>query len=113
MFFSGPFDRCVKKGRFFIMIFFLIIGALAAIIASGIGPLTKQEEYLPNDSPLMTLQKDVEQNFFSTSALKDSLIVNLNWGVKDLDRSGVSAWDVNNMGELIWDQELNVVPARN
>ena len=113
MFFSGPFDRCVRKGRYIIVFLFVVVGIFAAIIASDIGPLTKEEEYLPSDSPLMTLQKDVERNFFSTSALKDSLVVNLNWGINDLDRSDVSTWDVNDIGELIWDEELTVVPARN
>ena len=113
MFFSGPFDRCVKKIRYIIVFLFVIVGVFAAIKASGIGPMTKEEEYLPSDSPVMLLHKDIERNFFSTSALKDSLVVSLNWGIKDLDRSNVSTWDVRDMGELVWDEELTVVPAQN
>lgn len=45
------------------MVLFAIIGVAAAIIASNIGPLTSQEEYLPKDDPLMVLQNEVEANF--------------------------------------------------
>ena len=61
----------------------------------------------------MRLQKDVELNFPSTTSLKDSLNVRLNWGVKELDRSNVGAWDALNAGELVWDETLTVTPRAN
>ena len=34
---------------------FLILGIVAAVIASNISPLTKEEEFLPKSDPLMQL----------------------------------------------------------
>ena len=39
--FSGPFDRFVIKARYILVVLFLILGVVAVIIASDIGPLTK------------------------------------------------------------------------
>ena len=43
------------KLRYFLVVGFAILGVAAGVVASNIGPLTKQEEYLPRDDPLMTL----------------------------------------------------------
>ena len=45
--------------------------------------------------------------------MKETLVVKLNWGVKDLDRSEVGAWDPADIGELVWDDEFTVKPRRN
>ena len=113
-FFAGPYNRLIHKGRYFFVGLLALVGIGAAIIASDIGPLTQQEEYLPKTDPLMVLQKDVEDNFkpmgaFTSAAnVKGSIFVNLNWGVKDLDRSKVGAWAADEIGDLIWDDELDV-----
>ena len=99
--------------RYVLVVFFAIFGIGAIVIASNIGPLTEQEEYLDYDTPIMVTQKLVEDNFLSTSSLKESLVVRLNWGVKGLDRSDVGAWDPKDMGELIWDEDFNVAPKAN
>ena len=39
--------------------------------------------------------------------------MDLCWGVKDLDRSRVKAWDADYTGELIWDDTLTVTPVEN
>lgn len=55
MFFSGPFNNFIHKSRYIIVVVFVIIGIAAGVIASEMGPLTQQEEFLPNDDPLMVL----------------------------------------------------------
>ena len=54
-FFSGPYNKCIKRAKWTIIVVFLSIGIAATILASKIGPLTEQEEYLPNDHPVMVL----------------------------------------------------------
>mmetsp|Transcript_25646 Transcript_25646/g.30118 ORF Transcript_25646/g.30118 Transcript_25646/m.30118 type:complete len:178 (-) Transcript_25646:858-1391(-) len=107
------FNAAVYKLRIGIIIGFFIIGIVAGVIASGIGPLTKEEEFLPSDHELMVFLKDIENNFPSSQELRDSVMVNLNWGVKDLDRSATTAWDSENMGKLVWDDDFKIAPARN
>jgi len=112
-FFSGTYNKYIFKARYVIFVFFFVAGVVAAVIASDIGPLTEQEEFLSNSHPLILLQSDVEENFTSSASLKEALVVKLNWGVKDLDRSNVGLWDAKNLGELVWDEEFTVSPRRN
>ena len=60
-----------------------------------------------NTHPMQRLQSTLETNFDT------DIVVNLNWGVKDLDRSNVGSWEPSEMGEIIWDDDFTVVPAEN
>lgn len=46
--------------------------------------------------------------FSSAGNIKGNIFVNINWGVKDLDRSDVGSWDSEYAGNLIWDDEFEV-----
>lgn len=95
------------------MFFFIALGITASFMATGIGPLEKQENFLPESDPLIILIDDISENFSSTSGLKENIMVKINWGIKDLDRSSVGLWDSKNVGKLIWDEEFTVSPKRN
>lgn len=96
-----------------------MLGICAAIIASRIGPLTKQEEYIPSSDPYTLLQNEVEQNFvqlgaFSSAAnVRGPIFVNLNWGVKGLNREDTDLWTASQRGQLIWDEDFTVSPPAN
>ena len=78
------------------------------------GPLTEQEEWLPEDNKIVVLSKEIDANFAkAVDGLKKGTMVNLNWGVKDLDREGVSTWDPEDVGTLIWDENFTVTPEEN
>mgnify|MGYP000892588680 CR=1 FL=1 len=62
-FFGTYFNMAVFKLRIPIIVLFWIFGIACGVVASGIGPLTKPEEFLPADSELMMLLSDVEENF--------------------------------------------------
>ena len=42
-----------------------------------------------------------------------TLSVSITWGVKDVKRENMKAWDASDMGELVWDDEFTVAPAEN
>ena len=42
-----------------------------------------------------------------------TLSVQVTWGVKDMDRSSIKAWDATDLGVLIWDDNFTVSPAAN
>ena len=109
-FFSGPFNRIIYKFRYALVFIFFTFGAICIYFGSQIGPLSKQEEFLPNDHPMMVLQKDVESSFPAGGNMKDSIVVNLNWGIEGLDRSGTALWDSDDLGKLIWDQTFTLLP---
>ena len=51
--------------------------------------------------------------FSSAGNVRGAIFVNLNWGVKDLDRSSVGLWDGAEIGSIVWDDEFTVAPAEN
>ena len=78
------------------------------------GPLTEQEEWLPEDNEIIVLSNEIDSNFSkAVDGLKKGLMVNINWGVKGLDRDGVSSWDPEDVGKLIWDDGFTVTPVLN
>ena len=78
------------------------------------GPLTEQEEWIPEDNEVMMLSKEIDVNFSrSVGDVKKGLFVNINWGVKDLDRSDVGTWDPEDVGKLIWDDNFTMTPEAN
>lgn len=91
-FFSTSFNDTVFSCRYLLIFCFIFIGVVAGVIASNIGPLTSQEEYLPRDDPLMVLQNEVETNFvtlgsfLSAANMRGNIYVSLCWGVKGLNR---------------------------
>ena len=68
---------------------------------------------LPKDHPLVKTRKLISDQFSTTSSQKDAFVVSMVWGVKDLDRSNVSLWDPNDIGELVWDDEFDIAPVEN
>lgn len=39
--------------------------------------------------------------------------VNQYWGVKDIDKSDVGAWDPTDLGEIEWDNDFDLSPEDN
>ena len=75
------------------------------------GPLTEEEEWLPEDNKIMVLSKSVDDNFSrAVEGMGKGIFVNVNFGVKDLDRDGVSSWDPEDIGKLVWDDDFTVTP---
>ena len=59
------------------------------------------------------LQNEIKDHFTSSASLNEAIVVKLNWGIKDLDRSNVGLWDSKDMGRLVRDEEFTVSPRRN
>ena len=118
-FFSTKFNNFVYKLRYLFTIGFILLGIGAGIVASHIGPLTSQEEYLPRDDLLMVLQDEVESNFVTLGSfvaaanIRGAMFVSLSWGIAGLNRQEVNLWDPSKMGELIWDETFTVLPEAN
>jgi len=62
----------------------------------------------------MVLSKMVDDNFSgAVEGLKKGIQVNINFGIKDLDRDGVGSWDPEDIGKLVWDDDFTVAPVAN
>ena len=110
---KGPFNNFVKAGRYWFIGALALLGIAGVVCATFIGPLTKEAEMLPDDTRLMIQLNLASKTFNAASGDKDSLSVNLVWGVAGLDRSEVGLWDPDNVGKLIWDDSFTIVPPEN
>ena len=110
---SGPFNDMVYRFRYYIIVLFVILGIGGLIVATHIGPMTENQPMLPDDHPLITTQKLIGEEFSAASGEKENFIINIVWGVKDLDRSSVGLWKSEEMGRLVWDDDFTIEPAEN
>jgi hypothetical protein len=111
-FLSGPFNNFVKQFKWPIIGFFFLFTIGMGIFASQIGPLSKQEEYLPEDHWFSVVQNAIIDDF-PTGSSTDAITVYIIHGAKGLDKSDVSTWDSAYMGEIIWDEDFNIYPMEN
>ena len=52
-FFAGSFNHCMFELRYALIILLALYGLVSAAIASQMGPLSKAEEMMPPDHPLV------------------------------------------------------------
>lgn len=117
-FFGGAFNNFVFKARYVIVVLGILLAALAAYFAQDIGPLTKEEEFVPDGDEYINFITEFSTNLKplsenSSGIGKGAIFVNLNWGIKDLDRSDVGLWDPSDAGEIVWDDDFKVSPPDN
>lgn len=110
MFFSGPWNDYVKKYALVIVLVFMIWTITAAIFASKLTPLSKEEEFLPPDHQLTKISEIVEENY---SGGIINLGIDIYWGVEGIDKSDVGRWSPENIGEVIWDEKFDLTPIEN
>jgi hypothetical protein len=67
--------------------------------------LSKEEEFLPSDHPLMEINTVVANDFNGGGVF--SLFINIYWGVKDIDKSKNSIWDAVYIGEVEFDDTFD------
>lgn len=77
------------------------------------GPLTKGEEMMHYEHPLIVTQNVMLDDFDTGLGTPSTLSVQITWGVKDMDRSNIKAWDATDTGVLIWDDKFTMAPKAN
>jgi len=103
-FLGGPFAEFVVKRRVIVLGFFAILFAGAATAGAQIGPATSTDQFLPDDHPFQRISIILNDKFPS-SAQDANAKVYLTWGLKDMDRSGVSLLrDSKNKGIVVYDE---------
>ena len=70
------------------------------------GPLTKAEEFVAADHPIMIPSNVMLFNF--TKARDSNTDVFYYWGVKDINREGDSMWVPGFVGEVLLDPEFSI-----
>ena len=70
------------------------------------GPQTEQAEFISEENPIWKPIAIMSTEFPADN--EGYADVTIFFGTKDIDREGESAWDPDFIGELIWDEKLNV-----
>jgi len=103
----SKYSSMVKKGRFFVLGFFLIWFILSCIFAAQLSPPTEAEKWVPEGHWLMKGQEAIEDHF-PRGANDDAQKVIIMWGVEGLDKDTIDdPWDPEDVGKLIWDTKFN------
>jgi len=112
-FFGGPFNLALFKLRYVVTAIGTLAGCFVIYYATKIGPLSKQEDFLPPNTPIVKLNNIINDEFAAIDSNKNQIKVKIFWGVKDLDKKDVGLWDATDLGELVWDPDFTVSPRRN
>jgi len=102
VFFRDYWSEWINTARFPIVGGFIILMAVFAFLASRLGPLTKQEEWFPEDFYGGAALKWLADSFKLTE--RDSTVeVDVTWGIAGIDRTGTSRYKPANPGKAVWD----------
>ena len=88
------------------MIVFGVWTIIAGYYASKLSPISKEENFLKEDHPLMQEQNDSFRDFGLMEFFK--MDVSIYWGVKNIDKSDTSRWDSHNIGKVILDDDFSL-----
>jgi len=107
-FFGGPWNDFVNKFKIPIIVIFVIWIGASIGFASQLSPLSRSEEFLSDDHPLMEIQNVQTANFVSGGVY--NMAIDIYWGVEDIDKSDTSMWDPVYIGEAIMDENFDLSP---
>ena len=111
-FFGTSWNSMVKKLRFPILLLFAIWLTIAVIFASRIGPLTKEEEFIPKYHPNIRAWTIFGESFTAQEEKSKNISVSLAWGLQDIDREGENPWDPYFIGKIIFDDEFDFTKSK-
>ena len=106
MFFGGFWNDNVKKFRYLIILLFLGWTTFACIMAAKMGPLTKEEEFLPADHSITLTNKIITNEFPGGGSTAMNMVIH--FGVKEIDKEGTSMWDSAYVGKAVFDPNFNL-----
>ena len=89
------------------MTVFIIWTIFSGILGPNIGPIHQQELWLPEDHRIIQSINSLRNNFPQGRG-DELMLMTLYWGVKRLDRSSISMWDPDSLGEIEFDSAFDL-----
>jgi hypothetical protein len=100
-FFGNTWNNNVKRFRWVIIAIFLGWTIFASLKASEMGPLTKEEEFLPSDHPISKSTQIIKNKFPGGGSTALNIVIH--FGIKEIDKKGTSRWDASDIGKANFD----------
>jgi len=110
--FDGFWNNLLHKFRWVIIGVILVWSLVSAGFTSQLGPLTEQEEFLPADHPAM-LAINLSRDTFYSGASDVAIYIQIYWGIDSIDKSSIPSWDATAIGEIVWDDSMDISPVEN
>jgi len=111
-FFRIYWNRWVYKVRWIVLICIAIFVALCVWRVTEFEPSTEANQILPDGHYLTKLRNSL-RNDFHTGENDDSIKVSIIWGIQKVDNSGISRWDAENKGKLVYDSDFDLSLSAN
>ena len=86
-FLAGTYNMFIYRFRYILVVIFVIIGVIFTGIAMQMGPLTKGEEMMDPQHPLIVTQNVMLDDFDTGLGTPSTLSVQITWGVEKMDTS--------------------------
>lgn len=105
-FFYGPYASFVICCRWPIFIIGLGAGIYGFMQSSQLKPLSRFEDYLPDDHYISKAISKTTTGF-KLGGISPAIDVEIIWGVETTDKNGTDYYDTNEFGKIIWDDEFD------
>ena len=105
-FFGGPWNSCIRKLRWLILVLFTGWTGYACYIAKDVRPLSSEEKMFKPDHPVSIIG-EILKNDFGNGNLR-GLDVTVFWGVKNLNKADTSMWVPEDIGQVIFEDEFDL-----
>ena len=106
-FFDGPWNNIVRFCRWPIILIGLAAGAYAGWRSMEIQGLSKMEEYFTKDH-YITQALDKTMQEFNDGQYAQTIVVDIMWGVENINKTGVDFFNASDIGTAIWDNEFEM-----
>lgn len=109
--FNDKINPFVFKARYVILFLSLVWFVVTAIFAVEMGPMTKAEDFIDPDHPIMQPIKIITNEF----GVKESTgtPINVYWGVSGISKADGDVWDPTWVNTPIFDKNLDISPTKN
>ena len=112
MFFDTTWNNWVQRYRWPIVIVGLLAATYAGIRSTEIRGLSKMEEYTPKDHYVMVGFEKILFGF-NEGEQAQTIVVDIMWGLKGINKTKVDYYNASDIGEPIWDKDFDLSPSSN
>lgn len=106
-FFNGPWTALLRMIRYPTIVLAVVLIAVSIYLATRLRPPVEQEGFLPQNHPIIVVENILEKAFPARDGFRN-INVNIVWGIKNIDRSGTSKYELDNIGKAVLDNEFSL-----